>query len=253
MSKIKKFHILWMILCFSLFGYGIGSTFYNKFINTEKINYENGHKFITKQHFSTLEELWYHPEKDVVIARFVFKQGIFETDAREKDYLYPDTAQKFDTNGVILSKTVCHLLELDSTYHEFSLYKCSETIYKNGDLSFADFNEHTKRVSKHGITTKFISKQQHKFKDYENGYCSKYSFYNSRGNLEVEIFAPFLYNSEDEIVEKRLYIDGEYIKTKCFVPYSKVRGFIEHKQYCLDGYEYKEKEFTDKEKTCFDE
>lgn len=165
--------------------------------------------------------------------------------------MYPDTAQKFDTNGIKLSETVCSLLELDSIHHEFSLYKCSETIYKNGDLSFADFNEHTKRVSKQGITTKFISKQQHRFKDYENGYCSKYSFYNSRGNLEVEIFAPFLYSSEDEIIEKRLYIDGEYIKTKCFVPYSKVRGFVKYN--CLDNYEYKEKEFIDKDKTCFDE
>lgn len=234
----------------SLLAYAIGSAFYNKFIDTEKIYYENGFKCIANQYFSTYEELWYHPKKDIVVERLVFKQGIFETDTKKKYYLYPDTTQKFDTNGIRLSETICNLLEQEQ--HKYSLYKCQETTYKNGEPYYADFAEYTKRISYKEVTTKFISKRQHKFKDYENGKCSKYSFYNSRGNLEVEIFAPFSRINEDEIVEKRLYIDGEYIKTKCFAPYSKVRN-IYPKQYCLGNYEYKEKEFIDKDKTCFDE
>ena len=232
----------------------LGFAIYNMFVNTEKIYYENGHKCISKQHFSTYEERCFHLEKDIVKARAVFKQSIFETDAQEKRYLYPDTIQKFDTNGVWLSESVCHLLERNTSFLDgYSLYKCQETTYKNGDLSYADFAEYTKRISFQGTITKFISKRQHKFKDYENGECSKYSFYNSRGNLEVEVFAPFSYANEDEIIEKRLYIDGEYIKTKCFIPNFETHGIVHSKHNCLDNYEYKEKEFVDKEKTCFNE
>ena len=249
MKVIKNFFNRYgWIICLILFCYAI----YNKFIYNEEIHYDNGQKYITKHLFSKHEILLYHQKKDVVISRAVFNQGFFEGDTRIKDHLYLDTIQKFDSNGVIQSEEACHLLELDSIHHNYSLYKCQKTIYKNGSLSSANFEEYTIRNSSKGITTKLISKQQNGFKDYENGNCSKYSFYNSRGNLEVEVFAPFSSNDENEIVEKRLYIDGEYIKTKCFVPYSKVRGFINYKRYCLDNHEYKEKEFIDKEKTCFD-
>lgn len=215
----------------------------------EKIYQENGLKIIETEYKSSNKIVFeFFNESGRKISVHHYNNGYTTCDSnmffRNKINEFPDEIENYDESDSIVSKIDCVKIGGNIIGNqEKNIYDCVQ-------VNYDPFHRNKIVHGIPGATEKAVQRMTHlridkdcngvaripileNVYDYKKNIVEKLVF-NQVGGLES--VSSYIYPRR-EIYEKKLYIDGEYIKTKCYANDSlkiEAREFFDEKQSCFD-------------------
>ncbi|NLE04596.1 MAG: hypothetical protein GX638_07325 [Crenarchaeota archaeon] len=225
MSKIKK--IGWFIFFICI----VELIFYTNI----KILSQNSDHFIKYKIIEEKQDTIYHYNW---MNEKIEKIEIYDADNKigSSTYtVYPNEISYYNKIGLLERQEFCKKISENNTVRRCpsKIYECIEYEYKKlSDVKTKQSQYVLERsCSKNTLTMK---KEIFYSEELCDGYDIKIINYNNQGNTESITYKDLLF---EQIIEKILYIDGEYIKTKCFKNDSlgtKDEEYMNEKKHCVE-------------------